>query len=159
MVDIQYTALYEHGRQFPELPEGHPATTSQDRNLRGVCEMTDQEVLRSGLERREGYCPMHSANTKRIGASEVVAGQHTGQWKILLWGLGIFCTATFILVGSIHQRSLDTQGVVIKLDKTVSSYIAQHQAESFDGFRRIEGLEIKVDTLHERMDKVEQSIK
>ena len=98
---------------------------------------------RSGIERREGFCAMHTEQ------SSLIAG-HSGQWKMLMWGSGIFAVIAIGIIGSLHS-------LVTNMDKTFAGYIQMHTSESKDGFRRISNLERSYSTLDGRVAVLERN--
>jgi hypothetical protein len=105
------------------------------------------------------YCAMHEENTKTLGKHSFTLGRNSGQFKILLWILGLGIGSMSTIVGmayysqqtAIHAIAESVQSI----DKVMSSYVAGHIVESRDGFRRIGILEMKVNDLDERLDKLE----
>lgn len=100
------------------------------------------------------YCPMHEGNTQAIG-------KHTGQWKILLWILGIGIGTMSTIAGAAYYSQQEAIGAIAEsvhsIDKTMTAYVASHTAESKDGFRRITNLEEHVKKLDTRVDALERN--
>lgn len=88
-------------------------------------------------ERRE-QCDWHDGRDKTIQEINNATAKHTGQWAILMWGVGIM-SGLIVLIGSmVWTTSQHTNQVVQNMDKTFTSYMVAHMQESEDGFRRIE---------------------
>ena len=101
------------------------------------------------------FCPHHETNSAAIA-------KHSGQWKILLWILGIGITIMCMIAGGAYtsqQNTLETVNTSVQnIDKALTAYIASHTAESRDGFRRIQAAEEGIRSLDKRMDKVESQM-
>ena len=108
-------------------------------------------------ERR--FCHMHDENTKTIGKHAFTLGRNTGQFKVLLWilGIGIGTMSTFAGMAYYSQQEAihAISESVYSIDRTMSVYVAGHIQESKAGFLRIDRLEIKADELDHRLDKLE----
>lgn len=125
----------------------------------------------------DGTCVFHEGRNELINeiSSKVeediipAVNRHSGQWKMLLWGMGIFSS---ILVGyaySTHEESkelkveMTSQVKVIttsvaKLDKLMTGYMARHNEEVRGIQRSMEDCEDKYDTLEERVRHTERLI-
>jgi hypothetical protein len=92
------------------------------------------------------HCPAHTAQAAAIA-------KHSGQWKMLMLIL-IVALAGFYNMQRNIQKSAHT------IETTVIAYMASHQAESRDGFRRILHNETYIKELSEstdaRLDRLER---
>jgi len=78
---------------------------------------------------------------------------HNGQWKILLWGMGILTTVLIGFSVSMHNSQKVVSDAATKIDKTLSSYIAGAEQRNTNLERRIEQETQRVDD-HERRIRV-----
>ena len=103
---------------------------------------------------------MHEQNTETIGKHSFHLGRNTGQFKVLLWilGIGIGTMSTFAGAAYYSQQEAIHQIAqsVTSIDRVLSTYTAGHIVESRDGFRRIGLLERKSIELDERLDVLER---
>jgi hypothetical protein len=90
------------------------------------------------------HCPAHISQVAAVA-------KHSGQWKMLLLILGVAIVGILKVMSGI-QESAHT------IETTVVAYMASHQAESRDGFRRITQLEGIALLTEERLDKLERII-
>lgn len=109
-----------------------------------------RKAERSGLERREGFCAMHAGNTSSID-------RHTGQWKILLWGAGIFAGILVTLVGSMHSQ-MEIMGKLIGgMDKTLTVYIGTHTEATKQAAMRLTDAELEIKSIDGRLMVLERA--
>ena len=101
---------------------------------------------------RRAHCATHENMTKAIG-------QHSGQWKLLLWILGIGVAAMVTLAGTAYWNQQESINLIAdsvhSIDKVMTSYVSSHTAESVDGFRRITNLEKELSDLDTRVYELE----
>jgi hypothetical protein len=88
------------------------------------------------------HCPAHLAQAAAIA-------KHSGQWKMLLLIL-------VVALGGFYKMQRDIQKSAHTIETTVIAYMASHQAESQDGFRRITNLETEDLRTEERLDRLER---
>ena len=87
---------------------------------------------------------------------------YAGQWTILLWILGLGIGLMSTIAGGAYYSQQQSIGVIAEsvhsIDKTMTAYVAAHTAQSTDGFRRIAGLEGKVEDIDSRVDRLERGL-
>ena len=95
-------------------------------------------------QRRE-QCEWHEGRDKIITDSGVAIAKHSGQWTILMWGVGLMSGIIVLFGGLIWTTSTHTNELVVNMDKTFTGYMLAHMKESEEGFRRIKGNELKIE--------------
>ena len=106
-------------------------------------------------ERRE-HCKLHDTQTKEIVGIGNAVQKHTGQWTILMWGVGLI-GGLLIMLGVIQNNNLkETQIAVVGMDKTFTAYIATARVENREIARRVDGLEALFNKHELRIDKLEK---
>lgn len=111
-------------------------------------------------KRFSDFCANHETNTNEIY-------KHRGQWKLLLWILGIGIAAMSSIAAGAYftqQQSMSAQqhsiemitASVHSIDKMVTAYISGHTIEAQEGIRRLRMVEKEVIDLDQRVDILEK---
>lgn len=89
-------------------------------------------------------CSFHEDRDKDIKQIVETVNQHRGQWKIMLWVVGIFVSFMSGL-GVLHYQSQQKLvGHIVSMDKTFTAYIARDTQEALDLKRRVGATEDRV---------------
>ena len=107
--------------------------------------MSEHEQVRAETPGRrcdDTHCPAHTAQAAAIA-------KHSGQWKMLMLIL-------VVALGGFYAMQRDIQRSAHTIETTVVAYMASHQAESRDGFRRIKQLETAGISMEHRLDALEK---
>ena len=114
------------------------------------------------VNQRREQCEYHEDRDKVIIKSGKAIARHSGQWTILMWGMGLLSGVILVIGGVMYTTANSTNALVIQMDKTFTAYMTSHIQESQEGFRRIKlnevGIKVNFDHIgiHEkRLDRIE----
>jgi len=109
----------------------------------------------SELERRK-QCTDHVKQDEHIEHISRAIAKHSGQWKILMWGVSLLAGAVISFGFMIHQTAANTQKSVINIDKTFSTFMGVHIQESKYNDKRINNAELMLTNHEQRIDSLEK---